>query len=142
MQQSPMSLRRDGADAAQDPRVAEWWHFTQRQSWPILDLTVGLWKRSPFLALIPYYELKQAFGWDAYKRVFAEYRDLRPDERPRTDDAKRDQWLIRMSRTVGHDLGPFFTSWSIPTSDEARSSVSDLPVWMPAGSEREGREED
>ncbi len=91
----------------------------------------ALWKRSPFLALIPYYELKRAFGWDAYKKVFAEYRDLPKGERPRGDDAKRDQWLTRMSRTVGRNLGPFFESWSIPTSAEARAAVADLPAWMP-----------
>jgi len=90
-----------------------------------------LWKRSPFLALIAYYELKQAFGWDAYKRVFAEYRDLPKSQRPRNDDEKRDQWLVRMSRAVGHDLGPFLESWSVPTSADARAAVADLPAWMP-----------
>ena len=95
----------------------------------------ALWKRSPFLALIAYYELKQAFGWDAYKRVFAEYRDLPQGERPQSDDEKRDQWLIRMSKTVGRNLGPFFASWHIPTSDAARAAVADLPAWMPDGVE-------
>ncbi|MHC5023038.1 MAG: M60 family metallopeptidase [Planctomycetota bacterium] len=89
------------------------------------------WKREPFLALSMYMELQAAFGWDAYKTVFAEYRDLPRDARPRTDAEKRDQWMVRFSRAVGHNLGPFFTRWGVPTSDEARASIEDLPVWMP-----------
>ena len=34
----------------------------------------GLWKTKPFTALIMYQQLRTAFGWEAYKDVFAEYR--------------------------------------------------------------------
>ncbi len=95
----------------------------------------GLWKSKPFTALIMYYEMKQAFGWDAYKRVFAEYRDLADYERPKTDDERRDQWLVRMSRTVKRNLGPFFSSWGIPTSKKARDAIEDLPAWTPTSSD-------
>jgi hypothetical protein len=89
------------------------------------------WKRDPFLALLMYMQVREAFGWDAYKKVFAEYRALPKDQRPKTDDEKRDQWLVRLSRTVGHNLGPFFETWGVPTSEAARDTISDLPVWMP-----------
>ena len=89
------------------------------------------WKASPFLGLIMYAQLKDAFGWDAYKKVFAEYRALAEEDRPKNDDEKRDQWMIRFSRTVRRNLGPFFHAWGIPTSEEARESLSELPVWMP-----------
>ena len=91
----------------------------------------GLWQSQPFTALIMYYELRNAFGWEAYQKVFAEYRDLADYERPKSDDDKRDQWLVRMSKTVGRNLGPFFESWGIPTSQKARDAVKDLPDWMP-----------
>lgn len=94
------------------------------------------WKRDPFLALIMYKQLQEAFGWDAYKKVFAEYRALRPEERPKTDDEKRDQFMVRFSRAVGKNLGPFFQSWSIPTSEMARKSIADLPHWMPESSSK------
>lgn len=90
------------------------------------------WKRDPFLALIMYKQLQEAFGWDAYKKVFAEYRALKPDERPKTDDEKRDQWLVRMSRTVGRNLSRFFEYWGVPTSESARKSIGQFPEWMPA----------
>ncbi len=90
-----------------------------------------MWKRKPFTALIMYHQMQQAFGWDAYKKVFAEYRQLAPHKRPKNDDQKRDQWLVRMSRTVGKNLGPVFESWGVPTSEKARKQVADLPAWMP-----------
>jgi hypothetical protein len=91
----------------------------------------GKWKSDPFLALYMYMQLQEAFGWEAYKAVFAEYRDLPADERPKTDDEKRDQWLVRFSRTVGRNLGPFFEAWGVPTSETARASIAELPEWMP-----------
>lgn len=91
------------------------------------------WKRDPFLALQMYVQLEKEFGWETFKRVFAEYRGLANEQRPRNDDQKRDQWMVRFSRTCGRNLGPFFTVWGVPTSDAARKSIADLPEWMPAG---------
>ena len=89
------------------------------------------WKREPALALFMYVQLQQAFGWDAYKQVFATYRALSDAERPHDDAEKRDQWLVRFSRQVGRNLGPFFEAWGVPTSRAARNSITDLPVWLP-----------
>jgi hypothetical protein len=89
------------------------------------------WQADPFLALYMYLQLQEAFGWEAYKRVFAEYRALPDAQRPQTDEAKRDQWLTRFSRTVGRNLAPFFQAWGVPTSPAARDSLQDLPTWMP-----------
>ena len=90
-------------------------------------------EKKPFVYLVMYVQMKEAFGWDAFKSVFAEYRALAENERPKTDDEKRDQWLVRFSKTVGRDLGPFFESWEVPTSEAARRSIGDLPVWAPEG---------
>ena len=92
-----------------------------------------MWKQKPFLALIMYHQLLEAFGWDAYKQVFAEYRDLSDDERPENDDAKRDQWMVRFSKAVNRDLGPFFEAWGVPVSAKARAEIAPLEDWMPAG---------
>lgn len=91
------------------------------------------WKADPFLGLVMYAQIQQAFGWDAYKKVFAEYRALPAAERPKSDDEKRDQWLVRLSRAVGRNLGPFFQAWGVPTSPAARAGVANLPAWMPEG---------
>ncbi len=91
----------------------------------------GLWKAKPFTALIMYQQLRTAFGWDAYKRTFATYRDLADYERPKNDAEKRDQWMVRMAKTVGRDLGPFFERWGIPVSKKARAAIASLPPWQP-----------
>ncbi|MSU23946.1 MAG: hypothetical protein EXS32_09015 [Opitutus sp.] len=88
------------------------------------------WKTEPFLALSMYVQLQLAFGWDAYKAVFAEYRGLAAADRPRTEQEKRDQWMVRFSRQIGRNLGPFFQRWGVPTTEAARASLVHLPVWM------------
>jgi hypothetical protein len=90
------------------------------------------WKADPFLALTMYVQLREAFGWEPFTRVFAEYREVPRAERPRTDLEKRDQWMMRMSRAVARNLGPFFEAWGVPTSEGARAEIRDLPSWMPS----------
>ncbi|MDQ7780867.1 MAG: M60 family metallopeptidase [Planctomycetota bacterium] len=89
----------------------------------------GKWKSDPFLALTMYVQLQKAFGWDPFKKVFAEYRTA--SDPPENDNGKRDQWMVRFSKAVGRNLGPFFEWWGVPTSESARKSIADLPVWMP-----------
>jgi len=89
------------------------------------------WKSSPFLALCMYIQLQEAFGWEPFTKVFKEYRGLTQEQRPQSDDDKRDQWMVRFSRAVGRNLGPFFQAWGVPTTEKARASIADLPGWMP-----------
>jgi hypothetical protein len=92
------------------------------------------WQADPFLALIMYQQLRDEFGWEAFEKVFAEYRDLPLEARPKTELEKHDQWMVRFSRAAGRNLGPFFTHWGIPTTDAARKSIEPLPAWMPKAS--------
>ena len=89
------------------------------------------WKSDPFLALAMYIQMQQAFGWDSFCKTFGQYRQLSDDQKPKSDDDKRDQWLVRYSKTVGKNLGPFFDAWGVPVSDQAKKSIADLPAWMP-----------
>jgi len=91
------------------------------------------WKRDPFLALCMYMQLQEAFGWEPFTKVFKEYRGLAQEQRPQSDDEKRDQWMVRFSRAVGRNLGPFFQAWAVPTTEKARASIAVLPGWMPDG---------
>jgi hypothetical protein len=91
------------------------------------------WKGDPFLALEMYYEVREAFGWEPFTKVFAEYQTLKGDEHPKGEVEKHDQWMVRMSRAVGRNLGPYFEKWGVPTSEKARASIKDLPAWMPEG---------
>ncbi len=116
--------RQDAHEAFKTRREARARHFAA-------GAPFAAWKADPFLALFMYCELQEAFGWAPFQRVFAEYRDLPEAQRPRTDDEKRDQWLVRLSRAVKRDLGPFFVAWGVPTSERARREVASLPPWRP-----------
>lgn len=105
-------------------RIRATWEAHDRDGRPF-----AAWQADPFLALSMYIQLEQAFGWSAYQRVFAAYRALPDAERPRSDDDKRDQWLVRFSRTVNRNLCPFFALWGVPVSPSACDAVADLPPW-------------
>lgn len=91
------------------------------------------WKQDPFVALCLYVQLQDAFGWEPYQKVFAEYRALPDAQRPKSEQDRRDQWLVRYSKAVGRNLGPFFKAWGIPVTEGAAASVANLPAWLPAG---------
>lgn len=90
-----------------------------------------VWKSDPFLALGMTVQMLEAFGWEPFIRSIDEYRKAPQAELPKNDDEKRDQWMVRMSRNAGKNLGPFFELWGVPTSQAARDSIKDLPVWIP-----------
>ena len=92
----------------------------------------AVWKSKPFLALMMYAQMQEGFGWQPFIDVFAEYRALPNAKRPRDDAQRRDQWMVRFSRRVNRNLGPFFQAWGVPVSREALKSIEDLSSWMPA----------
>lgn len=91
------------------------------------------WKSEPFLALYMYGQLIEAFGWDSVKKYLRNYEGPNAGVMPKNDLEKRDQFMTRYSRVIGKNLGPFFQGWGVPTSQGARDSLKDLPVWVPAG---------
>lgn len=78
-------------------------------------------------------QIRHAFGWDVYRKALAGYsrqQDDDPSQLPKSEQAKRDAWLIRMSNATGRNLAPFYGKvWGIPLSPEAIKAVGDLPVW-------------
>jgi hypothetical protein len=90
------------------------------------------WKRDPFLALYMYSMIQEAFGWEPFTDVFTEYRAADKKDLPKNDNEKRDQWMVRMSKRIGKNLGPYFDAWGVPVSAAAKKSIADLPTWMPS----------
>ena len=88
------------------------------------------WRAEPFLALMMYAQLADGLGWEALQSALGAYATLTAAERPKNDDQKRDQWLVRLSQASGRNLGPFFRKWGVPVSQAALDSVADLPAWM------------
>ncbi len=79
-----------------------------------------------------YVQLKEIFGWEAFKATFQTYLDdevSNPSALPATDQQEWDQFMTRFSRQVGYDLSPFFVDWDFGVSSSAISSLNDLPEW-------------
>lgn len=84
------------------------------------------WKRDPFLGLEVYVRLKEAYGWDLYKRVFARYLEA-GFSRPRTDGEKWQVFVREISKAAGADLGAVFAAWSIPLEPETLEACRHYP---------------
>lgn len=117
------------------PNVKRAWFEPEWKQYVAQGRSYEKLKSNPFLFLHMYIGLQEAFGWEPFTKVFAQYRALKPEQRPQGDEQKRDQWMMRMSRSVGRNLGPYFEKWNVPTSQAARDSIRDLPMWMAAGLE-------
>lgn len=85
---------------------------------------------SMWVALESYLQVQEAFGWEPYKKVFAEYNALPEAEWPKTQQEKNDQWVIRLSKACGKNLAPFWAKWNLPLSPEVFDELKALPEWM------------
>lgn len=84
---------------------------------------------SVWTALETYLQVQEKFGWEPFKKVFAEYNALPESEWPKTQQEKNDQWVIRLSRACGSNLAPFWRTWNVPLSDSVFQELSNLPEW-------------
>lgn len=91
------------------------------------------WKSEPFTALVTYIQLVQEFGWESWRNYLHSFADSSFGPEPTNDSEARDQFLIRYSKIVKRNLGPFFEFWGIPVSSSAKEKVSQLDAWMPKG---------
>lgn len=88
----------------------------------------AVWKQEPFLALIMYLQVVEAFGWGPIRSAIAQYRTGKVPA-PVNDDQKRDTWMVTLSRCCNRNLGPFFVQWGVPVSQVALASIALLPEW-------------
>jgi hypothetical protein len=72
--------------------------------------------------------IQQAYGWEAFEKLFAEYRLIPGSERPKNDLQKRDQWCTRLSKVTGDNMASIFDSWNIPVSEETRKTCATYPA--------------
>lgn len=84
---------------------------------------------SVWTALETYLQVQEAFGWEPFKAVFAEYNALPESDWPKSQQEKNDQWVIRLSKACGKNLAPFWRAWNVPLSGSVEEALKDLPVW-------------
>ncbi|MBO9731246.1 MAG: M60 family metallopeptidase [Chitinophaga sp.] len=93
------------------------------------------WQQEPFLGLIMFRQLQEAFGWEAFKTFFRRYQAFArkdPDGNyAKKEEDKRDLWAKTFSEVTGRNMAPFFEAWGIPISSGVKTELSHLPGWMP-----------
>ena len=87
------------------------------------------WKH-PGIGILIYAQLARDFGWDSYRNVFKAYESLPTNEKPQTDDEKIDQWIIRFSKEVQHNLCPMFEFWGFTIRDNVTQKIGNLPAYL------------
>ena len=96
-------------------------HYAGGRDYAKLDFAVGL---------IMFIQVAEGVGWDTYKKTIPQYDKLERSQLPRTEQQQHDQWVVRLSKAAGKNLGPFFAEdWGMPVSKEALKSIASLPEW-------------
>ncbi|KAM5255789.1 TRPM8 channel-associated factor 2-like [Ctenodactylus gundi] len=78
-------------------------------------------------ALETYLQLQEAFGWEPFTQLFAEYQSL--SDLPKGNTGKMNLWVKKFSEAVKRNLVPFFQAWGWPVREEVADSLSYLPCW-------------
>jgi len=84
---------------------------------------------SVWVALETYLMIQEEFGWEPFQKVFDEYNNLDPDDRPKGQQEINDQWVIRLSKACGMNLQPFWATWNLPMTSDVERTLKSLPVW-------------
>jgi hypothetical protein len=86
--------------------------------------------------LAMFLQKRDTWGWETFQKVFEGYHDDQannPNLMPGNEQEERDQWMIRFSNAVSHNMAPFMRDqWGITLSEEAANAVKFMPPWLPA----------
>ncbi|XP_053569198.1 TRPM8 channel-associated factor homolog [Bombina bombina] len=82
---------------------------------------------SVWTALETYLQLQEAFSWDPFKKLFAEYQTMPGIKNE--NNYKMNLWSQKFSQAVQKNLAPFFKAWGWPLEDETCKQLSALPEW-------------
>ncbi|XP_073435431.1 TRPM8 channel-associated factor homolog isoform X2 [Dendrobates tinctorius] len=78
-------------------------------------------------ALETYLQLQEAFGWEPFKRLFADYQTMPRGSNDKT--VKMNLWAEKFSQAVNKNLSEFFKTWGWPIDEDTSQKLSDLPSW-------------
>uniref|UniRef100_A0A0D9R459 TRPM8 channel associated factor 2 n=1 Tax=Chlorocebus sabaeus TaxID=60711 RepID=A0A0D9R459_CHLSB len=79
-------------------------------------------------ALETYLQLQEAFGWEPFTQLFAEYQTL--SHLPKDNTGRMNLWVKKFSEKVKKNLVPFFEAWGWPVQKEVADSLASLPEWQ------------
>lgn len=76
------------------------------------------WKSDYGIGLYTFGLLFKHFGWQSIRKFLSEYEnDLNSNRNlPCNNQEKLDQWVLRYSKIVGYNIGPYFERFGLPVS--------------------------
>jgi chitodextrinase len=90
-----------------------------------------------FVRATMFWQLDLAFGKDFYAKVGTSYRNMSAAQRPSTDTAETQTFIIEASSAAGYDLTPFFTQWGIAVTTDTQTKLRGMalktltdPIWL------------
>lgn len=86
-------------------------------------------KANPAGALVMMHQVQQKFGWMPMQAAATAAGLIPPKSHPQTPAARRDLYILLLSRAAEHDLVPFFKSWGVPVSEETAKATASLKAW-------------
>ncbi|CAL8337051.1 unnamed protein product [Boreogadus saida] len=86
---------------------------------------LGSW--TMWVALETYLQLQEAFGWAAFKKVFAAYHDM--SDVAGVNKGKMNLYTKTFPLAVEHNLCAFFKAWGWPIEAATEEELSKLPPW-------------
>jgi hypothetical protein len=86
-------------------------------------------QKDPWFGLTFWIQIQREFGFPAVTKFFAKYRTMKPNERPRGDQARMDAFVVNMSEVIGRDISGYAKKWGMPVSAGAVEKVKGLPSW-------------
>ncbi|XP_034374688.1 TRPM8 channel-associated factor 2 [Arvicanthis niloticus] len=79
-------------------------------------------------ALETYLQLQEAFGWEPFISLFAEYQSI--SQIPEDNESKMNMWLKLFSEKVQKNLVPFFEAWGWPIQKKVAKDLTCYPSWQ------------
>jgi hypothetical protein len=84
-----------------------------------------------FTRLVMFWQLKEAYGWAFYQKLFTAFRKNADSIPPSTDQSKIDALVIQASLDSGENLLPFFNAWGYGYSNVAHQKILSLGLTPP-----------
>ncbi len=93
------------------------------------------WKNNCHMGIMTFAQLIKHFGWEPMYKFLSDYEndiDNRIKSKlPKNNQEKIDQWVLRYSRIIEHNIKPQFEMWGLPVSESVDEELKDLPKWCP-----------
>lgn len=89
------------------------------------------YEKDPWFGLTFWMEIHREFGFSPMTKLFDRYQKMPGASRPRSDQARRDAFLVEMSDILGRDLSRYCRMWGVGCSPEAEAKAGVHREWLP-----------